>query len=99
MPVGNVENLNKLASELGCRVGSLPSTYLGHPLGSKLNEISVWDGIEKNSEKGSPLGRDSIYRKGEDLRSSKVRYPICIFTSSPCSGCLRVSKASWKKSK
>ena len=34
LPVGNVENLNQLASDLGYRVGSLPSTYLGLPLGS-----------------------------------------------------------------
>ena len=37
LPVGKVENLNQLAYELGCRVGSLPSSYLGLPLGSKLN--------------------------------------------------------------
>ena len=29
IPVGNVENVEELASELGCKVGSLPSTYLG----------------------------------------------------------------------
>ena len=34
MLVGKVDNLNQLASELGCRVGSLPSSYLGLPLGS-----------------------------------------------------------------
>ena len=47
----------------------------------------------QNLEEGSQLGRDSISRKGEDLRSSKVRYPICLLTSFPCSRCLRVSKA------
>ena len=47
LPVGKVENLNQLASDLGCRVGSLPSSYLGLPFGSKLNSSRVWEGIEE----------------------------------------------------
>ena len=35
LPVGDVENLDQLAYELGCRVGTIPSTYLGLLLGSK----------------------------------------------------------------
>ena len=35
MSVGEVENIDRLASELGCRVRTLPSTYLGLPLGTK----------------------------------------------------------------
>ena len=35
LPVGEVENVDKLASELGCRVGSFPSTYLGLQLSTK----------------------------------------------------------------
>ena len=31
--VGRVENVEVLASELGCKVGTLPSTYLGLPFG------------------------------------------------------------------
>ena len=34
LPVGDVENLDQLACELGCRVETLLSTYLGLPLGS-----------------------------------------------------------------
>ena len=45
--VVTVENLNQLASELGCRVGSLPFSYLGFPLGSKLNSSRVWERIEE----------------------------------------------------
>ena len=47
LSVNNVKNLNQLACELGCGVGSLPSTYLGLQLGSKLNLINVWEGIEE----------------------------------------------------
>ena len=32
--LGRVENVDDLAGELGCKVGSLPSTYLGMPLGA-----------------------------------------------------------------
>ena len=47
LPVGEVENIDQLASELDCRIGSLPSTYLGLPLGTKQNSVSIWEGIEE----------------------------------------------------
>ena len=31
LPVGRVENLEALALEVGCKVGRLPSSYLGIP--------------------------------------------------------------------
>lgn len=34
-----------LAAEIGCKVGSLPSTYLGLPLGATLKTVAAWDGI------------------------------------------------------
>ena len=33
IPMGRVDNVELLASELGCGVGSLPPMYLGLPLG------------------------------------------------------------------
>ena len=45
--VGRVENMDDLACELGCKVGSLPSTYLGMPLGAPFNSVVAWDGIEE----------------------------------------------------
>ena len=39
--VGNVENLEDLAYELGCKTRTLPSTYLGLPLGMKHNSLQV----------------------------------------------------------
>ena len=41
LPVGKVENAEVLASELGCKVGSLPSTYLGLPLGAPHKSVVV----------------------------------------------------------
>ena len=50
-PVGRVENLEELAKELGCISGSLPTTYLGLPLGAKHNSTTVWDGVEERFKK------------------------------------------------
>ena len=41
IPVGRVENIDDLALDFGCRVGSLPSTYLGLPLGAPFKTVSV----------------------------------------------------------
>ena len=47
IPVGRVENIDDLALDFGCKVGSLPSTYLGLPLGAPFKSVSVWDGVEE----------------------------------------------------
>ncbi|RVW13169.1 Transposon TX1 uncharacterized 149 kDa protein [Vitis vinifera] len=47
IPVGVVEEIEEMAVELGCRVGSLPSQYLGLPLGAPYKASSVWDGVEE----------------------------------------------------
>ena len=51
MPVGNVVNLDDLALEVGCKTGTLPTTYLGLPLGMRHNATKVWDVVEKKFQK------------------------------------------------
>ena len=51
LPMGRVENVELLATELGCKVGSLPSTYLGLPLGASHKSMRVWDGVEARMRK------------------------------------------------
>ena len=52
VPIGEVSNLNDLASILPCRVGHLPMKYLGLPLGASFKETSIWNPIlEKMEEK------------------------------------------------
>ena len=46
LPIGLVDNAEELAAELGCRIGSLPTSYLGLPLGAKHKAIGVWDTVE-----------------------------------------------------
>ncbi|RVW49313.1 Peptidyl-prolyl cis-trans isomerase FKBP20-1 [Vitis vinifera] len=42
--VGEVEDINELTVELGCRVGALPTVYLGLPLGANHKATIMWDG-------------------------------------------------------
>ena len=45
--VGSGDDAEDLAFEFGCKVGSLPSTYLGLPLGAPFKSVVAWDGIEE----------------------------------------------------
>ena len=47
IPIGVLEEIEEMAVELGCRVGSLPSHYLGLPLGAPHKASSIWDGVEE----------------------------------------------------
>jgi len=42
VPIGNVDNVVKLASILGCWTSSLPLKYLGMPLGARHKATSTW---------------------------------------------------------
>ena len=41
IPVGRVTDVELLAAELRCRVGSFPTTYLGLPLGAPHRVVGV----------------------------------------------------------
>ena len=77
--VGNVDNLNLLACELGCRVGSLPSSYLGLRLSSKINSTRVWGGIEEKFRRRLSAWKRLYISKGGRLtliRSTLSNMPI-----------------------
>ena len=81
--VGEVENLNQLASELGCRVRSLPSSYLGLPLGYKVNSSKVWKGIEEKFKKRLVAWkRQYISKRGRLtlIRSTLSNMPIYLLS-------------------
>nr|XP_016438177.1 PREDICTED: uncharacterized protein LOC107764153 [Nicotiana tabacum] len=50
-PVNHVSNIEELAGIIGCSIGSLPTTYLGLPLGSKFKSYDIWNGVVENFEK------------------------------------------------
>jgi hypothetical protein len=50
-PVSEVEDVEELASILGCRVSSLPMKYLGLPLGASDKATFIWNGVIEKMER------------------------------------------------
>ena len=83
LPVGNVENLDELASELGCRTRALPSTYLGLPLGMRHNSLQAWDRVEERFRKKLVLWKRQYISKGGRLTLIKSTFSnMSIYTMS-----------------
>ncbi|WKA01526.1 hypothetical protein VitviT2T_019806 [Vitis vinifera] len=79
IPIGRVENINDIALKFGCRVGSLPSTYLGLPLGAPFKSILVWDGVEERFRKRLAMWKRQYLSKGGRatlIRSTLPNLPI-----------------------
>ena len=79
LPVRNLENLDELAFELGCRTGALPSTYHGLPPGMKRNSLQIWDGVGERFRKKLALWKRQYISKGERLtliKSTLSNMPI-----------------------
>jgi hypothetical protein len=49
--IGEVGDVESLAQILGCRIGSLPMTYLGLPLGASFRSRSIWNGVIEKVER------------------------------------------------
>ena len=62
--VGRVENVEELADEFGYKVGKLPSTYLGMPLGAPFKFAATWDGIEERFRKRLVMWKRQYISKG-----------------------------------
>ena len=86
VPVGEVGNLNVLAHALCCKVGSLPMTYLGMPLGAHYKDSSVWNPIIENMERQLSSWKCLYLSKGGRLTllkstlSSLPTYFLSMFT-------------------
>ena len=77
--VGSIAEVDSLALELGCKVGALPSSYLGLPLGAPHNSVAVWDGIEERFRKRLALWNRQYISKGRRItliRSTLLSLPI-----------------------
>ena len=61
--IGVVEEIDELAAELGCRVGSLPSQYLGLPLAALNKAHSVWHGMEERMRRRLALWKRQYISK------------------------------------
>ena len=51
VPIGEVHNVHVLAEILGCRIGYLPMTYLGMPLGASYKSPTIWKPILEKKER------------------------------------------------
>ena len=64
IPIREVEELDEMAVELGCRVGQLPAVYLGLPLGAPNKASSLWDGVEERVRRRLALWKHQYISKG-----------------------------------
>ena len=79
IPIGPVTNVLELALELGCKIGSLPMSYLGLPLGAKHKDLGVWDLIEERYRKRLAVWKTQYISKGGRItliRSTLSNLPI-----------------------
>jgi hypothetical protein len=67
IPVGNVQQVDYLASILGCEVTSLPLDYLGLPLGAPNNASHIWYGILEKMECRLAGWKRPLLSKGVEL--------------------------------
>ena len=77
--VGEVEEIEEMAVELGCRVGSLPTVYLGLPLGAYHKTPSMWDGVEERMRRRLALWKRQYISKGGTItliKSMLANMPI-----------------------
>ena len=51
VPIGEVDDVHALIEILGCRVGTLPMSYLGMPLGASHKSLSIWSPILEKIER------------------------------------------------
>lgn len=59
IPIGEVENIDLLASFFGGKVIRLPASYLGLPLGARFKSKALWNPVIERFEKDWRGGRNS----------------------------------------
>ena len=88
IPLGRMANVEVLAAKLGCGVGSLPSTYLGLPLGAPHRALGVWDSIEERFRRRLATWKRQYISKGgritliQSTLSSLLIYFLSLFRMS-----------------
>ena len=63
IPVGEIDNIEEMTVELGCRIGSFPVKYLGLPLGARHKALSTWDGVEERMRRRLALWKRQYLSK------------------------------------
>ena len=84
--IGEVPNVYVLAEILGCRIESLPITYLGMPLGASHKSPTVWNPILEKTERKLTGWKKMYLSKGgrhmllKSILSSFPTYYLSLFT-------------------
>ena len=97
VPVGEVVNIWVLADILCCRIGSLPMSYLGMPLGSSFKSTSIWNPIIEKMERRLAGWKKLYLSKGGCLTllkstlSNLPTFYLSLFTI-PCSVSKRIEQ-------
>ncbi|RVW35996.1 putative ribonuclease H protein [Vitis vinifera] len=71
--------MEEMAAELGCKVGSMPSVYLGLPLGAPNKSTVVWDGVEEKMRRRLSHWKRQYISKGGRLiliKSTMASIPL-----------------------
>ena len=86
VPIGEVDDVYALAEILGCRVGILPMSYLGMPLGASHKSPSIWNPVLEKIERRLARWKKLYLSKGGQLMllkstlSSLPTYFLSLFT-------------------
>ena len=62
--IGKVPIMEDLVDILGCKVGSLPSKYLGLPLGATFKSTTMWDLVEEMMQRKLARWKRQFLTKG-----------------------------------
>ena len=63
-PIGGRENVEALMTELGCKAGTLRTTYLGLALGAPHKLVGIWDPIEERFRRRLAIWKHQYISKG-----------------------------------
>jgi hypothetical protein len=100
VPTGEVEDVDNLAHILGCRVESLPITYMGLSLGVSFKDISIWNGVIEKVERRLAGWKKLYFSKDGRLTlikstlSNIPTYYLSLFPI-PVSVALRLERLQW----
>lgn len=68
----------ELTTENGRRVGELPTTYLGFPLGASFKLMSAWYEVEEHFQKKAINVEKAIYLQRKETYFDTTHY-LCIY--------------------
>lgn len=78
LPIGDVANIEEMTQIMECEVESLPTIYLGHPLGAKASSKSIWNPVIKRLDRRLASWKGRCLSKG-----GKLVLLRCVISSLP----------------